>query len=486
MAVLGWVSARRFGCRSERDTGGTTAHYGAFSAFRCILHASDRPPGRRSHDNRFSMPATAPALRGVHPRKAFPPPVPRPSLALWPDLAALENDDLAWALFFVCRRVQDVATAPRGSLKPWKRADDVRNAATSAPEIASVLRRLADELEPAIPESRSTIARACHEISSWAADLARGELAIQLSEAAMAIQPRSARRTFEAARMNRYFGNAGRAETHYLRAICLARASKRWWVYVRGHLGLGLIQKGWGNHDRALAHSSTAARAAWKLSGEKWLAARTEHALMAHHLEADDLDSAFDHAQRAYELMPKHNEKVPALAHDYAYYLVRVGAYHLALPLLEMVSRREMLPAHKVIVWSTLARAAACLGRVREFREGEGHVEELAPSFDLHAAAAFANLATGAFFLGLSSEAEAHAIKSIEIASTRAQVEALAVAQPLLNAIRRGEQPASRTLLDPAEAVVELAQNLATLLSGWRGPTWKRKQHSGSARLGRI
>ena len=432
------------------------------------------------------MPATAPALRGVHPRKAFPPPVPRPTLALWPDLATLENDDLAWALFFLCRRVQDVATAPRGSLKPWRRADDVRHAATGAPEIASELRVLAQELEPGLAKNRSLIAKACQGLADWAAARARGELAIQFSEAAMAVQPGSGRRAFEAAKMNRYFSDPSRAEVLYSRAICLARAKKRWWVYVRSHLGIGLIQKGWGNRDRAKAHASTAASAAWKLSGERWLAGLTEHDLLVLTAEAGEFEAAFQHAVRAFALMPVHNERVPALVHDYCLLLVQMGFHSLALPLLESVCQVQMLPAHKVIVWGTLARAAGGLRYAERFRDAERHVQELAPLFDLHAAAAYANLATGAYALGYVSDAEHYALQSIGIATARAQAEALILAEPVLRSIRRGDKAGLPHESKAPTEIIDLAQSLAARLAAWRGPTWKHKRGSGADRLGRV
>lgn len=433
------------------------------------------------------MPATAPALRGVHPRKAFPPPVPRPSLALWPDLAALENDDLAWALFFVCRRVQDVATAPRGSLKPWKRAEEVRNASAAAPEIASELRVLAEELESGLPNSRSAIGKACHALSEWGVATGRGELAVQFAEAAVAVQPASDLRAYQAAKVNRLFGRLTEAEMLYSRAICLARPGKRWWVYVRSHLGIGMIHKARGDVGRARAHYATAAGAAWKLTGERWLAGLTELDLLVLSAEAGEFEAAFEHATRAAILMPKHNERIPALVHDYCLLLVRMRAYSLALPLLECVAEKEMPVPERVIVWSTLARAAAGVGDAERFRLTSRKIEQVEEDLHLSSAVVHVNLAVGAQALGLLSCAEAHARRGVELSTAQGEYGTRKAGEEVLTALQGRQPPLTGVPLEsPPAPVCGLAQELATRLHAWRGPTWKRKRQAGAAQIGSV
>lgn len=433
------------------------------------------------------MPQSSDWLRGVHPRKAFPPPPARPAIALGKDLARIEDDALARALFSICIRARYAADAEPGTLSRWTRGPDVRSAASSAPELAKIILSLVECLAPTETTDRVAAARACHRLAQWASEQACGELAIQLSEAAMALLPTNPRALFEAARMNRMFGDLGAAEVLYHRAITYSRSRRHWRLYVRSHLGMGHVCKARGRRDEAAAHFATAAGAAWKRSGEKWLAGMTHHDLLVHHAEGEDFESAFVHALRAAEVMPVHNRRLPILVHDFCVLLVRMHAYRFALPLLESVVQKPIKPPERVIVWSTLGRAAAGAGSLERYRLSTEKVAELGTEYDVRAPAAHANLAFAAYALGLPEETELHAEAGIQLATARGETSIRTDIEALRDAELKGMPgPVKEPIAEIPPKMARFCQHLAARLDGWRGPTWKRKIQSGPEDLGRI
>jgi tetratricopeptide (TPR) repeat protein len=421
-------------------------------------------------------------LRGIHQRLTLPPPPRRASLAVFFRLNV--DDDLAWALCLVARRIRDLAEFPPEGIGEWMHGKEIRAIAAGAAEIAQPLSFLADACW-VDGDTRKDLARASHRIAQWAGEQGFGELAVQFAEAAVVLLPNSARVNYEAGRMNRMFGHAGEAAVFYGRAICLAR-KKRWSVYVRAHLGMGQLCEARGQRERAAAHYKTASHAAWSASGERWLAALTQHDLLVLRADEGNYQAAFEHARRAFRWMPKHHASIPTLAHDYCLILLHYHAYGLALPLLNAAVQKEFSSVHKVLVWSTLGRAAGLTGNLARFREVEREIERLRGNFDLNAAAVHVNLAVGAHALGLFKDAERHAAYSIEIARVQEIPAVLAVAEPLQVTLRKREPARTSHIAEPPAHLSRLAQNLANRLAQWRGPTWKWKHQADRASLGII
>ncbi|HST58438.1 MAG TPA: tetratricopeptide repeat protein [Longimicrobium sp.] len=425
-------------------------------------------------------------VKGVHPRLITQPPDTRASLAMLPPLKGL-GDDFAWALWYSVWK----ACAPGDEAPPPPDGHDgipdrFRAAAESVPELRDeieILARFAGGYEE--PRAASD---ALLRVGDWAASRALSEPAIQCAEAAAALVPASARRALAAGRMNRLFGEVARAELYYERAITLARHSRNWRAYVRGHVGKGHVKKALGDWDAARAHYSTAARAAVSLSGEKWLAAQTQHDLLALAAEEGALAEALTYAQRAVKWYPRHHARFPALAHDLAFVLVRMGLFSDAVPVLRAVMRAPIPPADQVIGWSTLARAAAGSGDAAAFHVAAENALRLVGLFDLHAAPAFANLACGAHLLRIWEQAEQYARRSLELADARSEMAAGDVARSVLDAVRtrRAAEYASVEDAEHLARILELTAEVAAHLPAWRGPTWKRRRQSGPERLGRI
>lgn len=438
---------------------------------RAALHVF-RPPLRMSNQ-----------IRGIHPRLVPRAPDPRPSLAMLPALRDV-GDDFAWAVWYAVWRVRD-GEEPAGPAAAAERLDRFHAALGCVPDLDRALETLADYLRGA--GTTGDASDALLRISDWALQKGFAEPAIQCAEAASALVPESARRALAAGRANRVSSEPARAAIHYERAVTLARMGRKWRHYVRGHLGLGQVKKGLGDPTAARAHFYTAARAARSLSGEKWLAAQTRHDLMALAAEGGDFGEALRHAQQALEWYPRHHARFPALAHDVAFLLVRLELYVPAVSLLKAVMNVQIPPHDQVLGWSTLARATAGMGDEAGYRAALEQVLRRVGLFDMNAAAAFANLAWGAWLLGEWSEAEQYASRSLEIAEHRIQAEAASVARTVLenvHARRRGAAPPPDD--QRSVHVLQLAREIAASLAAWRGSTWKRKRQSGPERLGNV
>lgn len=423
-------------------------------------------------------------LRGIHPRLVPCAPDPRSSLALLPALRDA-GDDFAWAVWYAVWRVRGEEDDAESS-GPGEGLDRLRDAIGCVPQLDDALRAIADYLLGI--GARRDAADALLRISDWALERGATEPAIQCAEAAAALVPESGRLALAAGRVNRIRSESDRAAMYYERALTLARARRKWRTYVRAHLGLGHIKKDHGDMVAARAHYSTAARAARSLSGEKWLAAQTKHDLLALAAENGDFEEALWHARQALDWYPRHHARFPALAHDIGFMLVRMHLAEPAVPLLKAVMHLPVPPQDQVIGWSTVARAAGETGDAAAYHTASEKALRLVGLWDLHAAAAFDNLARGACSLALWREAEQYAARSLEIARRTADVRTEQNAGVALAWARAQHVPAR----DPAEAaraaeqLFELVRDISQALAVWRGATWKRKRQSGPERLGTV
>ena len=422
-------------------------------------------------------------LRGIHPRLVPCAPDPRPSLAMLPALRDL-GDDFAWAVWYAVWRVRGGEDADEAH----GHADGLDRFGAAfgcVPALDDALRTLADYLHGI--GSRNDAADALLRVGEWALERGADEPAIQCAEAAAALVPDSARRALAAGRANRILGEGPRAALYYERAMTLARLQRKWRSYVRAHLGLGHVKKSLGDRAAARAHYFTAARAARSLSGERWLAAQTRHDLMALAAEGGEFDEALRQAQTALQWYPRHHARFPALAHDLGFLLVRMDLYRSAVPLLKAVMRSKIPPQEQVIGWSTLARASAGITDTAGYDHAAEQVLRRVGLYDYFASGAFANLAWGAWLLERWEEAEQYALRSLEIAASRPDAEAGAVSRMVLEHARdRRRSSVPSPSESQARQVIQLANEMATALSAWRGPTWKRKRQYGPERLGKV
>lgn len=252
---------------------------------------------------------------------------------------------------------------------------------------------------------------ACTSISQWASETWRKETAIQFGELAARIDSENPARANAAGRICRDAGLMDRAGVWLERGFRLALRHKDRTEAVRALLSYGALMQEIGRLDDARRWFLKAAKRAAR-TGRKKSAAETRHDLMALAAEAGDFTEVQEHANAAVELYPLHHQRLPYLAHDLAFALVRAGHYELALSLLESFVRvippRYMLPGMATFAW-----AAAGRGLVHRYDEAEGRVLNQISLDEQQAAPSLIFLAEGARLLGRWERAERHAREAI-------------------------------------------------------------------------
>jgi hypothetical protein len=182
--------------------------------------------------------------------------------------------------------------------------------------------------------------------------------------------------------------------------------------------------------------------------------------------EQGRLDEAEQHAIQATDLYPLNHPRLPYLAHDLAFALVRHGYYSNALPLLEAfvrsIPRSQLLPG-----LSTLAWAAAGNGLVHRFTEVEQRVLDIVDLEHEYASASLIHLAEGAWLLGLWERAEHHATTAVEAAAMRRDPTLLEEARTLAATIRRRDPPPPSSA-PISRRLTTLSRHLTARLRRWK------------------
>ena len=199
-------------------------------------------------------------------------------------------------------------------------------------------------------------------------------------------------------------------------------------------------------------------------------AAEAHHDLLLLTAEQGRIQEAEEHALFAADLYPRYHKRLPYLAHDLAYALVRNRQYGEAVPLLDSFLREipkgQVLPALSTFAW-----AAAGTGLVERFRTIETEVVDLLARETEHefAPASFIHLAEGARLLMLWDQAEAHALRATHAAEIRNDPTLLQEARLLLSDIRERRSPAAVASMPPISRKLSLvSRRLIGRLQQWR------------------
>lgn len=200
---------------------------------------------------------------------------------------------------------------------------------------------------------------------------------------------------------------------------------------------------------------------------------RRKEAGMAHHdlmniaVEQGRYRVADVHAHAALALYPHDHPRIPALAHDFAFALLRQHHYAAALGMLERVVPLVLRPEERALVLSTLAWAAAGAGRRPRFTEAERAALELVGIFDDHAPSVFMHLAEGLRAAGEVDRADAYAEATADAARRRldAPLEREAVAMRI--ALREGLTRAPGDV-PPNPRTRAVVRDLAAAVRRWK------------------
>lgn len=415
------------------------------------------------------------------------PPAPPPQ----PQSAALRvgSDALGVVLWTSVRSVTLWAGVPdgeRGDLFRRLAPDVLRGyeaARGEAPAIARALDAfLALQRRPAMARP-DRVARACDAVREWAERAGHVEAALLFAEAAAYAEPEFPRWPVLAGFLARTLGGEqmlGRAHAWYARAFVLAVRERDRRHSILALTGRAAILKEEGRFEEARAVYGHAVRRAVRF-GRKRQAAQVEHYLFALCGATGELDRAIPHAEAALDLYPRHDERIPYLAHDLGYLLLHLGHYRQAWRLLDAASVAIDRPHELALVFSAVARAAAGCGRTDRYRSAERAALDLVRTQGTLAANALINLAEASRLARDWEAADRYVREAERLTQGRSDPEVERLAREIRAAVERREST-SVVFLPSDSPAARLARRLAARLRGWkrRGRGIRTRQVQGS------
>jgi len=311
------------------------------------------------------------------------------------------------------------------------------------------------------------ISRACEAVYEWAESRALTETAVHFIEAAARVADQDPARANAAGRMCRRSALHDRSAIWFTRAFRLAVRARNQRESVAALLGYGSLLRGLGQHESARALFERAGRRAVR-TGHRRKAGEAHHDLLAIAAEVGTYLNAERHARLALSLYPVQHPRLPYLAHDFAFVLIRFRFYSLALPLLEELVRAIPRLDQRVLWLGSLARAAAGANRLARFRETEEMLRPLAAIYSEYAAAAFIHLAESARAFGEWGKAERYAALARESARNRGDTLIERDATVLLEEIAARVPPPPEDTPRDAERVQMLVRRFVSRLGRWK------------------
>lgn len=301
------------------------------------------------------------------------------------------------------------------------------------------------------------LSAACRAISEWAVGENKLRTAIRFIEAAAYLEPSNPEIAAAAGFLCFRGASHARTTSWYSRAIVLARQARDWEWYIRAHIRLGILYFQLGEHGRARPLYLRAARMAVR-SGRRVLAAQANHDLLTIESDVGSLARGEEFAARALALYPVRHPRIPHLAHDYAFLLVQNRFFHRALVLLDFLSDDLFESQYRVILYGTVARAAAGVRDRDAFEAAAAKVRAVADATDEYVPAALVHVAEGARSFEEWDRAEAFAGRTLDIAQRRLDGTAHRLAARLLDEIAVRARAATNREPDERSRVTELTR----------------------------
>lgn len=358
-------------------------------------------------------------------------------------------------------------------------ADRHRMAAVLAAELdegmerpLSVLASLAGNPERAHGEQ---VALACRKLSQWADGRGALATALAFAQAAAHAAPGDAEAAYVVARFARRRAESARAESWFRLAITLGRQSGDWNTYALSFVGLGNLYMQRGNLPAARRFQIRAIRAA-KRHSLHTVRGMALHDLACVAAERGESAEADRHARAALEAYGEQNPRLRALAHDVAVFWMEQGQFRRALPVFQALLPHFSDPANRLLILSSLARAAGGAQDAVAFNGAWGQSLPLAE--DLKAeetvARSLLTFAHGAVSLGDWERAEEVAARALKIATEREEAKVQFTAESLLDSIGRQQSTVVGVGADESTTSVEgddLASHFVRCLNEAAGAT---------------
>ncbi|HEX6909353.1 MAG TPA: hypothetical protein VF142_03110, partial [Longimicrobium sp.] len=158
--------------------------------------------------------------------------------------------------------------------------------------------------------------------------------------------------------------------------------------------------------------------------------------------------------------------RLPALAHDLAWFLILQGRPRRALAILQALDDRSMRAPERLLVLSTTAWAAGAAGEAQVFWEAWGAFWQWLDTVDSYdrAGEALINLAWGAAGLRDATRLEVAAREALRIALPRQEGQEIEAAETMLAALAAGRFPEPPGVAPQSDADLEDALAAAELL----------------------
>lgn len=318
-----------------------------------------------------------------------------------------------------------------------ERMERIDEEVDAAAPVRPVLEGLANLLASPGRVTPLEVCELCQELSRWASDAGLPRTSLAFAQRGAMAAPDEAGPAYLVGLISRRAADYRRAEVWFRRALALARLSLDWKHYGLAHMGLANLYMQRGDAPRARARLLRALRSSRRY-GVWTVKPYALHDLFLINATGDDPKLAEQYARAAYRAYGRRHPRLPALAHDVAWFWMLQRQFHRALPIFQAVLPHFPRPPERMIVLSNVARAAggACLFTAfdRAWNEVWQMVDD---SKDRERVAeALINLSHGAAALGLVVRMEMAASYALTIATRRSEAQQQMAAEELLAASR--------------------------------------------------
>lgn len=349
-----------------------------------------------------------------------------------------------WFLFLTHRSAQVWAMArakDRGGLFTV-RAHAERMAELMLLDVDAELRRpllvLTDLLADPERADPARVAGGCREVAAWAAGREKFDTALLFAEVAALILPGDARVLYETGRYARQGASYHAAAKWLGAALEVGRKTGDWESYCLALGGLGVMHQKRGNLRLARRFHMRCLRAAEKHELPV-VAGEAAHDLFIVAAEMEKPVEAERWARMALQRLKAGHPRLPMFAHDLAFFWFQRGDHVSALRVFQALLPHFSRPAERILVLSSIARAAGSVGQKREFEMSSQEtlaMVESAAAIEL-AAQSLLDLARGAADLRQWDLAERSARRAFEVARQRKEGKVQIEAEELVSRVER-------------------------------------------------
>jgi len=422
--------------------------------------------------------ATPPAQSRVHPLP--PPPSCRRGDGVSPDGWEILADPFADGLEDVCAGLWRVLR----DLQQWMDSEQrdglfgnhnhksrarLLRASRAAPALAPAFRTfLRLRTHPsAVPAGE--LGAACYRVWEWAEGESLPGTAAHYGEAAAYLDLHNPTYANDAGWACRRCAFHERAGVWYQRGLRLAVRSRNRHEAIRALLGRGAVYKDLGRHEEAREFYARASRRALR-TGRRRQAAVARHYIFALEAERGSFEAGLDEVRETLNLYPIYDRRVPYLAHDFAFLLIRNRYFASALSLLEKLDPAITKPEERVLVQSGIAHAAAALGHHEQYRAATKYALETGRTYSQYAHASLVHIACASRAAGEWDSAAEYVERAEQIARTVRDAVVEQVATELRSEIA-ARVPAERENTAPRPYPMEMIEKMfAIRLRRWLAP----------------